>query len=106
MDQQLIEQLACYLGDRILSARFGHLPSKDDIAGMIADFFTESGVPHKDALTAALLEIKPVKHSDDWNPYDASGGNFDDAYEIGVRDGESQLAAELRDLLGINDDAD
>ena len=54
-----------------------------------------------DALTAKLQSYDPVEHSNDWNPMDASGGNFDDAYYMGVRDGEAQLAAEIRDLLGV-----
>jgi hypothetical protein len=32
---------------------------------------------------------------DDWNAYDAFGGNMDDAYEGGVSDGRIELAREL-----------
>lgn len=35
--------------------------------------------------------------SEDFSAYDASGGNFDDAYSIGVSDGEISLARELLD---------
>ena len=41
----------------------------------------------------------PVHHDEDWNPMDASGGNFDDAYNMGYNDGESALAQRIRDLL-------
>jgi hypothetical protein len=49
-----------------------------------------------------LLELidqcaKPVERSDDWNPLDGSGGNFDDAYELGRRDGEADLAQMIRE---------
>jgi hypothetical protein len=42
---------------------------------------------------------KPVVRSDDWMVNDAAGGNIDDAYEIGRRDGEADLAQQIRDLL-------
>jgi len=101
MDQQLIEQLGCYLGDRVAAETLGDPPDKDAITGMIADFFTESGVPHQHAMVDKLRSYDPVEHSDEWNPYEAFAGNMDDAYYGGIRDGEAQLAAELRDLLGI-----
>jgi hypothetical protein len=97
MDPLLIEQLACYLNDEL---DYRAPPTKDELAGMIADFLTKSGVPHKSALTAILDEYgEPVEHGDDWNPYDASGGNFDDAYSMGIRDGENYLAQRIRDLI-------
>lgn len=34
---------------------------------------------------------------EDFNPCDASGGNFDDAYQMGVDDGRIDMA---RDVLG------
>lgn len=33
------------------------------------------------------------------NPMEDSGGNFDDAYEMGIRHGRAQLANELNDYL-------
>ena len=39
-------------------------------------------------------KTRPEKY-DDWNPYDASGGNSDDAYEMGTEDGEINLASEV-----------
>lgn len=103
MDQQLIEQLACYLGDRIVPRdTTEQYISKDELAGNIADFFTEGGIPHKDALVNLLVQYKPpIERPDDFIPYDWFGGNMDDAYNGGVEDGERQLAAEIRDLLGI-----
>ena len=35
------------------------------------------------------------------NPYDASGGNYDDAYSLGVDDGEISLAREILMILKI-----
>ena len=102
MDTQLIEQLACYIYDRHKREWGMEFPCKDDLNQWIADFFAESGVPHKHALTNLLSQYgEPFKRSDDWNPYDAYGGNMDDAYYGGVRHGEAQLAADIRDLIGI-----
>jgi hypothetical protein len=39
--------------------------------------------------------------ADDFNPCDHSGGNFDDAYFGGQADGETHLAREILDKLGI-----
>lgn len=39
---------------------------------------------------------------DDWNPMDASGGNFDDAYDMGIRHGETMLAQEILSDLGVD----
>lgn len=39
---------------------------------------------------------------EDFNPMDASGGNFDDAYDMGIRHGETMLAQELLGELGID----
>lgn len=37
--------------------------------------------------------------NEDFNAYEASGGNFDDAYNIGVEDGRTMLARELLELI-------
>ena len=39
---------------------------------------------------------------EDFNPYDMSGGNFDDCYEGGRRDGEVDMAREILTELGID----
>jgi hypothetical protein len=39
---------------------------------------------------------------EDFNPEDYSGGNFDDAFDGGVRSGETWLAREILDDLGIS----
>ena len=39
--------------------------------------------------------------AEDFNPYDRSGGNFDDAYFGGQEDGETHLAREILSNLGI-----
>jgi hypothetical protein len=46
--------------------------------------------------TAAL---KSVTEDDDFNPMDYSGGNFDDAFEMGVEEGYIRFAEDLLDLL-------
>ena len=38
---------------------------------------------------------------DDFNPYDMSGGNFDDCYEGGRQDGETETARMVLAELGI-----
>lgn len=42
----------------------------------------------------------PVDRGDDFNPYEWSGGNSDDAYQMGVNDGEARLAQSIRGILG------
>ena len=39
--------------------------------------------------------------NEDFCAYDYSGGNFDDAYEGGSRDGETFLAQEILEALNI-----
>jgi hypothetical protein len=47
------------------------------------------------------LAAREVVINGDHNPYDASGGNYDDAYTIGIDDGQIILAKEiLKDLEG------
>jgi hypothetical protein len=36
------------------------------------------------------------------NPQDISGGNFDDCYNMGIDEGQTQLAREILDSLNIN----
>lgn len=38
---------------------------------------------------------------EDFNPYEQSGGNYDDAYYAGVEAGETQLAREVLNSMGI-----
>ena len=38
---------------------------------------------------------------DDFNPFERSGGNFDDAYEGGYDDGLRRAAREILDAIGI-----
>jgi len=39
--------------------------------------------------------------NEDFNAYDCSGGNFDDAYDAGCGDGQIELAREILDELKI-----
>lgn len=38
-------------------------------------------------------------HEDDFNAYDYSGGNYDDAYYLGTSDGERMFADELKAII-------
>jgi hypothetical protein len=49
------------------------------------------------ATKKTTIETNP----DDWNPYDLSGGNFDDAYQIGYDDAEIDNARFILDILEI-----
>ena len=53
-------------------------------------------------LFAAIDEAAegPVHHEDEeFNAYDMSGGNYDDAYQLGVDAGRRELAQELQALI-------
>lgn len=56
-------------------------------------------------LTEALREIKefckeyPMEDEDDFNPMIASGGNFDDCYQIGCTHGEQVLANSVLNII-------
>lgn len=41
------------------------------------------------SVLSAEIDERNEWHGDDFNPMDASGGNFDDAYYMGVEDGET-----------------
>ncbi len=38
---------------------------------------------------------------DEWNPYEISGGNFDDAYFLGCKDADIENARFILGLFGI-----
>jgi hypothetical protein len=42
-----------------------------------------------------LAEKSCIDNDEDFNPMDASGGNFDDAYNMGISDGEHDARIEL-----------
>jgi len=44
-------------------------------------------------------EREPRKYDEDFNPMDASGGNFDDAYYMGITQGRAELAEEIREIF-------
>ena len=48
-----------------------------------------------------MSEEKALCDSSDFNVIDSSGGNFDDAYAMGVADGKVMLARELKVLIGL-----
>jgi hypothetical protein len=39
---------------------------------------------------------------DDWNPYEISGGNYDDAYWVGYNDADIENARFILDMLEID----
>jgi hypothetical protein len=47
-------------------------------------------------------ERRLALNTSDFNPYDWSGGNFDDAWYSGADDGRCDLAREILDMLGID----
>lgn len=42
-----------------------------------------------------------IDNEEDWNPYDLSGGNFDDAYYLGQKDSDIEYARLILDLYNI-----
>lgn len=56
----------------------------------------------------AIEQLKTRARRETWdesavfNAYDMSGGNFDDAYYGGQRDGKTQLARDILTGLGIS----
>lgn len=40
-------------------------------------------------------------YGDEWNPFEFSGGNFDDAYQVGCDDADIENARFILDLFGI-----
>jgi hypothetical protein len=49
--------------------------------------------------TAKLI---PAASDEDFNVYNSSGGNFDDAYQLGVDDGEIYMARNILDAVGVD----
>jgi hypothetical protein len=47
----------------------------------------------------SIAKKSPHCDKDDFNAYDYSGGNYDDAYALGCDDGERLLAAEILEML-------
>jgi len=61
------------------------------------------------AVATESLEEMNEENGDDFNPMDASGGNFDDAYEMGRGDGiiegkYSALYDAVKDLKTLKED--
>ena len=48
-----------------------------------------------------LAATEAACDDEDFNPYDVSGGNFDDAYYAGSNDGEILLARSILEDLGV-----
>lgn len=60
-------------------------------------------------LTQCLREIKefckeyPMENDDNFNPMIASGGNYDDCYQIGCSHGEQVLANSVLNIISGHD---
>lgn len=56
-------------------------------------------------IASLVAEIERVSNktaasdNEDFNAYDYSGGNYDDAYHLGTKDGEIFLASRLMNIL-------
>lgn len=50
----------------------------------------------------AKQQTTTEEYEEDWNPYEFSGGNFDDCYEIGSNDADVRNARYILDLYGIS----
>lgn len=48
---------------------------------------------------AASKSVYDDEDDDDYNPYDASGGNFDDAFSNGIDEGFIMFARVLMDII-------
>lgn len=53
-------------------------------------------------LKALLTKIDEPDEPADFDLYSATGGNINDAYDMGVTEGEKQLASRIRKLLGVS----
>ena len=49
----------------------------------------------------SLARKKATTENDDFNAFDYSGGNYDDAYYLGAEDGEILLAREILETFCI-----
>ncbi len=58
--------------------------------------------PELIAKLTQLANRETLYEQEDVNAYEASGGNYDDAYELGRKDGETILAQEILDELKIS----
>ena len=50
----------------------------------------------------AKQQTTTEKYEEDWNPYEFSGGNFDDCYTIGYNDADIENARYILDLYDIS----
>lgn len=77
---------------------------KGDIGVLVAPYFNmneykENNIALVLASIKAVASTKVLSDEEDFNPMDASGGNFDDAYWMGVDDGTTIYAQNLLKML-------
>ena len=61
--------------------------------------FTEQQI--EELKTLARLSTTVEDCGEDWNPYEISGGNYDDAYWTGRKDAEIEYARCILSILNI-----
>lgn len=63
-------------------------------------FIVEMTEQQYKALVARAEVENGYDADEDFNPYDYSGGNFDDCYQMGLDHGDSDAAREILSILG------
>lgn len=63
-------------------------------------FIVELTEKQYEALVKRAAVENGYEADDDFNPYDYSGGNFDDCYQLGMEHADADAAREILDILG------
>lgn len=63
-------------------------------------FIVELTEKQYEALVRRASVENAYEADDDFNPYDYSGGNFDDCYHLGMEHADRDTAREILDILG------
>jgi len=92
ISRQLLSSLRKRLDDG--SGELGLVIAQDGSIGQALLDAAEYALELREKLTAIAYESAGFDR-EDWNAYDAFGGNMDDAYDGGVNDGRIELAREL-----------
>ena len=63
-------------------------------------FIVELTEKQYEALVKRAAVENDYESDDAFNPYDYSGGNFDDCYRLGLEDADADAAREILGILG------
>ncbi|MGL4585302.1 MAG: hypothetical protein ACRCVU_20285 [Flavobacterium sp.] len=63
-------------------------------------FVVELTEKQHEALVKRASVENGYEADDDFNPYDYSGGNFDDCYQLGMEHADADAAREILSILG------